>query len=358
MSVSLRICLLIVLSVGVAACGAKAKDRSEGDEVVAIPVDAAVVDRGTVTAAWRGTATLRAEGAASVVARTSGIVEAVMVEEGDRVERGQPLARLDTERLALEAARAKAQLDKLVADVNRAEQVHQRGLISNEQFEQLRFELASVRAAHELAALSVREAVIRAPFAGVISRRHLRLGNQIASGTTTFDLVKLEPLEADLFVPERDLGKLQPGHAVRLRVDAFPNRDFQGQVVRVSPVVDAASGTVKVTAEMTPGQADLKPGMFGRVEIHYDQRDDVARVPVAALLTEDARPVVFVIEDGHAHKRGLTLGYQEGAYAEVIEGLAEGDQVVITGQSNLKDNAPVTVVGGPAATLAPTAEPG
>jgi membrane fusion protein, multidrug efflux system len=350
--------VLLLSLLGLAACqpgGAKSKTEQEAPP---IPVDAALIDTAPLVAAYRGTATLSAEGAATVVARTAGVIEAIAVEEGDRVETGAVLARLDTERLQLEADRAKAQLDKLVADVTRAERVHTRGLISNEKYEQLRFERDAAKAAYDLAALSVREAVIRAPFAGVISRRHIKTGNLITSGTAAFDLVKLEPLEAELYVPERDLGKLQPGHAATLRVDAYGERAFAGRVARVSPVVDAATGTVKVTVEMTPGQAELKPGMFGRVEIAYDRRENALRVPAAAVITEDAQATVFVVEDGHARKRAISLGYQDGGYYEVLDGLSTGNAVVTTGQSNLRDNAKVTVVGGSAAAaLAPSPTP-
>lgn len=345
---ALRAGLLLGL-LALAACQPGGAKDKKVEEAPPIPVDAALIDSAPLIAAYRGTATLSAEGAATVVARTAGVIEAIAVEEGDRVETGATLARLDTERLQLEADRAKAQLDKLVADVARAERVHARGLISNEQYEQLRFERDAAKAAYDLAALSVREAVIRAPFSGVISRRHIKVGNMISVGSPAFDLVKLEPLEAELYVPERDLGKLKPGHVATLQVDAYGDRVFEGRVARVSPVVDAATGTVKVTVEMNPGQAELKPGMFGRVEIAYDRREDAIRVPASAVITEDAQATVFVVEDGHARKRSLRLGYQDGGYYEVLEGLSVGNAVVTTGQSNLRDNARVTVVGGSAA---------
>lgn len=338
-----------LLALPLAACQPGGAKDKPAEEAPPIPVDAALIDSAPLVAAYRGTATLSAEGAATVVARTAGVIEAIAVEEGDRVEGGAVLAQLDTERLELEADRARAQLDKLVADVERAERVHARGLISNEQYEQLRFERDAAKAAFELAALSVREAVIRAPFSGVISRRHIKVGNMIGVGTAAFDIVKLEPLEAELYVPERDLGKLQPGHAATLQVDAYGDRAFEGRVVRVSPVVDAATGTVKVTVEMNPAQPELKPGMFGRVQIAYDRRENAVRVPAVAVLTEDAQSTVFVVEDGHARKRSLRLGYQDGGYFEVLEGLSVGHAVVTTGQSNLRDNARVTIVGGSAA---------
>lgn len=331
-----------------AGCGAGAKPAEPAAEAPPLPVEVTSLDRGPVEASWRGTATLTADRVATVVARGAGVVERVLAEEGDTVRAGQALAQLDTERLQLEQARARAQLDKLSADLARAEQVHARGLIAAEPVEQLRFERAAAQAAYDLAALAVREAVIRAPFEGLIARRHLRVGNRITDGTPAFELVALEPLDAELFVPERDLGKLRPGLPVSLSVDAFPDRRFAARILRLSPVVDPATGTVKVTLRVDPGQPELKPGMFARVAITYDRRDDALRLPAAAVITEDAQHHVFVVSEGVARKRRVRLGYQDGGHFEVLEGLAEAEQVVTLGQASLRDNARVTVVGQPA----------
>lgn len=344
---------LAVVALALTACGqATSKPEDKAKEEVAIPVEAEAIGTGTVIAAYRGTATLEAEDEATVVARTPGVIEQILVEEGDRVSRGQVLARLDTDRLRLELARAKASRDNLEAVHKRNESVFQRNLVSREAYERSQFELDAARAAYDLALLSLQESEIRAPFAGMVTARHIKVGNMIQPGTEAFRVTQLDRLQAHLYVPERDLHKLKPGHPVRLQVDAWPERVFTGQVVRVNPVVDAATGTVKVTAEMTPGQAELKPGMFGRVEITYDRFDGVLRVPAAAVLTEDTRHTVFVVSEGRARRRPLTLGVQDDGYYQVLDGLSDGEQIVTTGQSSLRDDARVEIVGQPPAPAA------
>lgn len=345
---------VVLLVACLAACGGK-KAEEKKDEI-AIPVEVEAVRSGAIDAAYRGTATLEAEDEATVNAKTAGVIEKILVEEGERVRAGQTLARLETERLQLEVARAKATLDKLEQDFKRNESVYQRNLVSREAFERAKFELEGARAAYDLARLSLREAEIRAPFDGVVSQRHIKVGNQIAVGSPAFRITRMDRLQAQIYVPERDIHKLAPGQGATLAVDAWPDKLFRGEILRVNPVVDAQTGTVKVTVAME-AQPELKPGMFGRVEIRYDRRENALLIPKGAVLTEDAAQSVFVVADGKARRRAIRTGYGDAAHYEVLEGLKAGEQVVTTGQTNLKDDAKVEIVraGGESPAAAPAA---
>lgn len=313
----------------------------------AIPVEVASIETGPIEAAYRGTATLEAEAEAVVVAKQTGVIEQVLVEEGQRVRGGQVLARLETERLRLELARTRSALDKLLQDFTRAESVFGRKLISREDYERIQFELAGARAANELAALALREAEILSPIEGVVTLRSVKAGNMIQAGSAAFRVTRLDQLEAQVHVPERDIHKLAPGQPATLTVDAWPDRTFRAVIGRINPVVDAQSGTVKVTLRVAANQPELKPGMFGRVEVLYDRRENAVLVPRDALMIEDASPAVFVVSGGKARHRAVRLGYSDGAHAEVLEGLRAGEQVVVTGQSSLKDEAKVAVINVP-----------
>jgi membrane fusion protein, multidrug efflux system len=331
------------------------KPAEEKKEEAAVPVEVAAVQAGVIEAAYRGTATLEAEDEATVMAKTSGEIEQILVEEGDRVRAGQVLARLETDKLKLELARATASADKLEQDFKRNESVYQRNLISREAYERTKFELEAARAAADLARLALQDSEIKAPFDGVVTARFIKRGNTLQAGVQAFRVTKLDRLQANLHVPERDIHKLRAGHPVKLTVDAWPGKVFDGAIIRVNPVVDAGSGTVKVTAQMQSGQSELKPGMFGRVEILYDKRDNAILVDRDAVLTEDAQQSVFVISEGKARRRLIKTGYSDAYNYEVVEGLQAGDQVVTTGQSNLKDDAKVQAVnvGVPASAAPP-----
>lgn len=330
-----------------AACGQQKQEEKK--EEAAVPVEIAKVTVGAIDAAYRGTATLEAEDEATVLAKTGGVIEHVLAEEGQRVSAGQVLARMETDRLKLEAARAKAEADKARENFERNTRIYEKNLISKELYDQSRFALDAARAAYELAALTLRESEIRAPIGGVVSARYIKAGNAIQPNSPAFKITQMDTLHAHIYVPERDIHKLAPRQQASMTLDAWPGKAFEGQILRVNPVVDAATGTVKVTVEMASGQRELKPGMFGRVEIRYDRRDAATLVPKDAVITEDAAQTVFVVRDGKARRQSIKVGYSDSYNYEVLEGLQSGDQVVTTGQANLKDDARVHVVNAPGA---------
>lgn len=345
-------CVLLALALLTACSGKKPDDKKEE---TAVPVEIAKVTVGGIDAAYRGTATLEAEDEATVMAKTPGVIEQILVEEGQRVRTGQVLARLETERLKLEAARARAEADKAQENFDRNTRIYEKNLISKELYDQSRFALDSARAAYDLARLTLRESEIRAPFDGVVSARYIKVGNAIQPGTAAFKVTQMDTLHAHIYVPERDIHKLAPRQTATLTLDAWPEKSFTGSILRVNPVVDASTGTVKVTVAMAPGQPELKPGMFGRVEILYDRRDAAVLVPKDAVLTEDAAQSVFVVANGKARRKSIRIGYTDSRHYEVLEGLKAGDEVVTTGQANLKDDAKVHVVNAAPGAAAPAA---
>jgi len=327
--------------------GCPDKKPEDKKEEASVPVEAAAVTTGAIDAAYRGTATLEAEEEATVMAKTAGVVEQILAEEGRRVRAGQVLARLETDRLKFEVARAKAEADKAQENFDRNTRIYEKNLISKELYDQSRFTLDAARAAYSLAKLTLEESEIRAPFDGVVSARYIKPGNLIQPNTAAFRVTQLDLLHAHIYVPERDIHKLAPGQTAAMALDAWPDRVFSGSILRINPVVDPQTGTVKVTVAMAQGQKELKPGMFGRVEIRYDRREQALLVPKDAVLTEDAAQSVFVIADGRARRRPIRTGYDDGDHYEVLEGLKAGDRVVTTGQANLKDDAKVEVVNAP-----------
>lgn len=335
------LCVIVALLGG---CGDATEAKPEASPEPAVPVATSAVIRGDIDASYKGTATILADAEATVVARVGGIVETIDVEEGQTVEAGAVLARLDEERLKFEAARARAQFEQLQSEHQRNEKVLRQNLISREVYDRSRFELQAARAALDLAELNLREAVIRAPIAGVISARHIKLGNMVQPQQALFHITDLSALQADLHVPEAQLQRIRTGQQARMQVDAWPGEDFSGRVLRINPVVDAGSGTVKVTVALDNPEGRLLPGMFGRLEVRTDTRTATLLIPKDAVLLEDGRASLFVVRDGRAERREVSLGYSNGRYYEIIDGVSDNEQVVTTGRASLKDGAAVTVV--------------
>lgn len=359
--------LVLALSLALAACGGNQdqKDSTEGDqqaqakdvpkdkdgkpiEIVKVPVEVAKASRSAVTAAFQGTANLVPEAEADVVTKTSGVVLQIMVEEGDRVQAGQVLARLDSDRQRLALKQSEANLRKLENDFKRQEELIGRKLISQDVFDRSRYDLDTQRASYEIAKLELSYAEIRAPIGGVVSKRMVKVGNLIQLNQPLFKIDDFDPLEAMINVPEREMRLIQAAQPVQMLVDALPGAVFTGSVARVSPVVDASTGTFRVVAQFKDDSGQLRSGMFGRVRIVYDQRADALVVPRSALVGDDKDASVFVVESDVAKRRKIKLGYADGGQVEVVDGIAEGEQVVTLGQAALRDGAKVQVINSEA----------
>jgi len=337
----------------------------------------ALAARKPISASYSGTAALVADHEAQVTAKTAGVLKKLYVEEGMTVKAGQLLAELDDADTRAKAVQSEAQMHKSEATFAHAEAAVPKHLIPQFEYEQDKFDLAAQRAAYEGAKLQLSYTRILAPVDGVIAERSVKLGNLIQPNQNLFRIVGMDPLQAVLNVPERQLGILQQGQAVQLEADALAGKKFTGNILRIAPVVDPASGTFRVTCEFR-AQSDLKPGMFGRIEIVYDHRDDALTVPRSALIEEDGETAVFVVDKAPpkseskdkdkdaaaktakadpkdnkstdpgfvAHRKLVKIGYGDNEKVEIRSGLDEGSQVITVGRNAVRDGTSVQVLNG------------
>ncbi|MGE8225304.1 MAG: efflux RND transporter periplasmic adaptor subunit [Stenotrophomonas sp.] len=341
--------LLITTSLLLGGCKAggeeaKAKTPDEQKASDAVPVEVAKAERRAIAASYTGTAALEPRAESQVVAKTSGVALAVLVEEGQLVRAGQPLVRLDPDRARLNVAQSEAQMRKLENSYHRAEKLVQQQLVSAADVDQLRYDLENARAMYRMATLELSYTTVVAPISGVVASRDIKPGNFVQINSPIIRIVDSAQLEATLNVPEREIAKLKPGQTVSLQVDALPGKPFTGTVDRVAPVVDNGTGTFRVVTTFT-GEEALQAGMFGRLSINYDQRADALVVPRTALLEDGGKPAVYVVRDGKAVRTELALGYDDAGFIEVRNGLKQGDEVVIAGKAALREGSAVQVIG-------------
>ncbi len=334
---------LAFLAAPQSGCGndAQSKAPAGSEAETLIPVESAVVETGSIDAVFTGTASLEAEEEASVVARAGGVVKEIFVEEGTYVQAGQPLAQLDDERLALELQRAEVTLAKLNLDFERNRELYEKKLIAPGEYETKKSDYDLQRQARDLARLELEYTTVRAPISGIISQRLVKVGNMIQRNEPTFHVTDFDPLLAIMHVPERELHRLEVGQKTVVLVDALPDGRFDGFVKRLSPIVDPATGTFKVTIEVTDRSRRLKPGMFGRVLLTHDTHENTLLVPKSAVVREDDESAVFVIRDSMAFRQPVVVGYENGRVIEILSGLAQGDRIVVAGQGGLRDSSRV-----------------
>lgn len=356
------------------------------DKEATVPVEVALARSGEISASITSTANLKAVRQVGISARTEGIVKELLVEEGAYVEKGQLLCRLDDTQptIQLQSARqklaqAKLQLEKAgilqdktdvqVAnareDYERYKKLFDEALVSERDVAQAKYRLeelehdmrASSSSRRELihrvdeleaeigqAELEISRTRIEAPFAGFITQRNIDLGQTVRNMDTLFNLADFSPLQADVFLSEKDASLIKPGQPTTVFSGVETDSGLHGKVARISPVVDQSTGTVKVTVELAHGDRLFKPGAFVRVEIQTDTRAGSILIPKRAIVEEDGESFVFVAHENAVTRVKVQLGYQNGGSVEIVNGVAAGDPVVVAGQGGLKEGSKIRLV--------------
>lgn len=315
-----------------------------GRESAAVPVEVTAVERRDIASYIETNGTLEAEAEVDIVARTSGPIVELAAEENMAVRQGQLLARIDPAEIRARLEIARVSLAEAEAAFARAEALQRASLLSSEEFEQVRSRLESARAEALGNEIQLGYTEIRAPFAGLIVRRYVKFAETVAASQPLFRLSDFDPLLCPIQIPERELGRLAGGQKAYVTVDAWDGERFGARVLRVSPVVEAATGTVKVTLEVE-SRGELRPGMFASVFLQTDTHEGVLAIPRSALALDSIGDAVFLARDGTAQRREVRLGVREGALVEVVSGLDEGDLVVTVGQDSLSDGTPIELAG-------------
>jgi membrane fusion protein, multidrug efflux system len=344
MRVSITTAMLAVLML--AACGQEQAKQTAAEEepAQAIPVEVALANRADIYSTYTGTAAIEALREATVIAKVGGEIREILVEEGDDVRAGQLLARLDGDRLRLTRAQAEANLQKLQRDYQRNLDLKERSLISAGDFEKIQYEMEALEASFKLASLELSYTEIRAPIDGVISRRLIKTGNTIDVNSALFEIVSLDPLVTYLHVPEREYRRMSPGMPANLQIDALGGARFDASIARISPVVDPATGTFKITVEVSDASRRLKPGMFARIGIVSDMHAAALQIPRSAIISDADEAAVFVVDGETASRRTVRTGFTANGNVEIVDGLEGHEQIVIVGQAGLRDGSRVQII--------------
>lgn len=344
---TLMLSLTAALASGCGVGEASVTPDAEIQAATPIPVETARPSRTDILATYEATTTIASDADAPVVAKVGGEVIRLLVEEGDSVTSGQVLAELDGERLRLEMLSAKANLDQVRSEYARYTDLAARGLVSEAMFEGLKYDLEALEATYELARLNFEYSKIRAPIDGVVSSRDIKLGQSVNTSDVTFRITDTSELLAYLQIPQAELGKFSAGQSATLTVDANPDATYTATIARISPTIDVRNGTFRATAFVDNRSGDLAPGMFARFSIAYERHADALVIPRAALVEEDDQTSVYVVADGEVSRRTIQVGIESGNLVEVVGGLTGEEEVVVTGQSSLRDGSKVLASSSP-----------
>lgn len=367
--VALRL-LTIVLVFGPALCGVlvlgcqgaggppDAPDAGkEAEQTVPVEVARARVD--PIEQTLLSTATVEARRQASLAAEVTGTVVEVLVEEGDVVAAGAPLAKLRNPELKIAASSAASQVTRLRQELAKLEPLVGKGFVPRQTVEELQAQLTQARDQQARVAHQLGQLEPKAPVSGLVARRNIHPGQQVTIGMEMFRVVDPGELQVVVHVPERSLGRIREGAAARVVSDALPGAVFDGHLRLIAPTVDPQTGTIRVTitvserprAATTDPAVKLRPGMFVNVHIVTDRHEAATWVPRRAIVYEENQPLLYTIErvEGRptvARKLPVELGYGDAERIEIVRGIGADQEVIVLGQSGLKDETPVEVVEG------------
>ena len=340
---------LVFLTALAAGCGAGDAESPAADTAQA-PLPVAVVSPhvADLAATYATTSSLEAEQEAVIPARVAGDVVEILVEEGDRVTRGQVLARLDGERARLAMRQARAEFDRLQRERTRIAKLHDRGLVSSASRDDVFAALDASEAAYDRSRLNVEYTLIRATIDGVVSDRPVKIGTALREGETAFVVTNTIDLVAYLDIPQNELHKFKVGQEAALQVASQPETRYPAMIERISPTIDADTGTFRATLNVPNADERLAPGMFANFSIVWETYANALVIPESAALREDADTIVFVVENGEAVRRKVRPGLNAGGLLQIVDGLALEDSIVLTGQARLRDGSRVLARSGPA----------
>lgn len=344
----------IALAVIIAIAGAVVFAKSRGDgsaaaakdgkEKAPVPVSVSEVVVAPVSSFIATTANLVAEQEVKIVAESEGRIAQLLVDEGQYVRKGEPLATLvrDDANIALNKATVRA--NNARATYARSKEMFSKGLIAKGDYDKAALENDVAQQELAEARWRVGRTIIRAPFSGRLTDRAVNQGQHLRPGDTLFTVTDFDPLIARVYLPEKDVLSLTQGTPVRIRMKAAEEITFQGRIRQISSVVDPATGTVKVTVDAVNPPAAVRSGAFVNIEIMRETRSDAVVVPRESVVRELREAHVFVVEGNVAKKRPVTLGLEEGAVVQTLSGVKPGDRVIVAGQGGLKDGSPIKIL--------------
>lgn len=348
---------LVWLSLGLASACGGGTAAGPGAESAPIAVETAVVGSEDVDVILEAVGSLEADQRIEVKARRSGRIETLPVGEGEAVDEGTLLVRLDDRDLVARVDQARAALgeanvraEAAKRSFERSRALRKKGIASEQDHDDVESEYERSQAALEVARANLAfaeaelaETVVEAPFAGTFGRLRIDPGAYVREGESLGLLIDDDPVEVVFSLPERYIARLQRGLPVTAGVSSLPERPFPGEITFIAPAVDAESRTVTVKARIPNPDRVLRPGQYASVKVRLDRHANAVVVPEEAIVPTAERLIVFVVENGNASARTVRTGVRLPGRVELQSGVEPGEIIVVTGHEKLREGEPSAV---------------
>src|SRR5438874_7974531 len=312
-----------------------------GGAPMGMPVEVAVARSDTVRDEIAATGQIEAVQSIDLRPEVDGRIVEFLVREGQEVEQGTSLFKVDDAQLKAQVAQLEAQRDLAQQALARTRELAKQNASSAADLERAEATGRSAQAEYDLQRIRLDSTTVRAPFAGVVGQRYVSVGDYVTTSTKLASLHTVNPQRAAFQVPERFARQLRPGQHVSFRVAAIAGRDFTGEVDFVDPVVQLPGRTILVKARVPNPARLLQPGMFIEAHLVTGVRPKAIVIPEEAVVPAEGANAVWVVVDGKVNRRQVALGVRTPGFAEATQGVNAGEQVVVGGLELLAPGAPV-----------------
>jgi membrane fusion protein (multidrug efflux system) len=315
------------------------KDEKKGPDPV--PVEVSVVIPRRISSYYYTTASLEPERKVDLLAKVAGQVTRLHVEEGDVVEAGALLCEIEEGELRVTLDEARINMEQQQREFKRFSTMYDEKIVSDKEYSDAKYQYELAKSKYEAAKVRYDFTKVRAPFGGVVTKRHIELGQSLSVATPLFEIADTDPLLVRMYLPENEVKDISLHQLVNILPDNQPGVVLEGRVIRIAPEVDQRSGTVKVTAE-TDG--DAMTGSFARIKIVTDTRESSLTVPRRGLISDAGELYVYVAAADTVRRTDVQVGYQDEQFAEVLSGVEQGDSIVVVGAGGLRTGTKIKIL--------------
>lgn len=319
----------------------------------AVIVEAARVSLVRLPQSLSAVGSLRSDETVIVRPEVAGRVSGILFREGERVRQGEVLVKLDDSVQRADLDKARANLSLTRTKFERSSDLIKQGFLSTQARDEAENQFKVAAAEAELMQARIAKTTIRAPFSGTIGLRQVSVGDYVKEGQDLVNLESLDPLKVDFQVPELALTQVRDGQTLQITLDALPDRTYDGRVIAINPLIDAAGRSIMIRAQVPNRDGKLRPGMFARVRLFTSEARDSAMVPEESVFPVGEEKYVYKVVEDKAVRQKVDTGQRRDGRVEIVSGLGAGDVVVTAGQLKIRDGAAVKLAEQPAAPTQP-----
>lgn len=309
----------------------------------ALPVSVKILKGESIQKKIKATGTVLADESVELTTETSGMITGIYFDEGDKVQKGALLARINDADLRAEMNKVRKEIELAKIQLKRYSQLLENEAVSRSEYDQAQTQLLTLKADSALTIAKIRKTELRAPFSGKIGLRNISPGAYVISGTSIATLVNDDELKIQFAVAEQYAQSVKEGQVILFNTSADKTQR-SAKIYAVNPLIDEATRTIEIRAKYDNSKDSIKAGAFANIEVVLGKKDNALKVPAQAVALELGAEKIYVIEDGKCKSLTIKTGIRSDSQIEIVSGAEVGDSVITSGIVQLREGRPVKAV--------------